>query len=125
MAAMLRASGLSAAAMLAMIGVAPSWAGSDYSTRWYDQAPLQGTGPGLYYSYHPDHVPGYPEQLRGYPVPIYSTGRPTWHSHAVGYQSVSAAHIAWCYDRWLSYRVRDNTYQPRHGHRKQCRSPYL
>ena len=33
-------------------------------------------------------------------------------------------HLDWCYDRYRSYRARDNTYQPYEGPRRQCRSPY-
>ncbi len=33
-------------------------------------------------------------------------------------------HIQWCYDRYRSYRASDNTYQPYHGPRQQCYSPY-
>ena len=36
----------------------------------------------------------------------------------------SSAHVAWCYDRWRSYRESDNSYQPFNGPRRQCRSPY-
>ena len=34
------------------------------------------------------------------------------------------AHVAWCYDRYRSYRAYDNTFQPYHGPRQQCYSPY-
>lgn len=34
------------------------------------------------------------------------------------------AHVAWCQDRWRSYRAYDNTYQPARGPRRQCVSPY-
>ncbi|MEQ8449207.1 MAG: BA14K family protein [Nitratireductor sp.] len=37
---------------------------------------------------------------------------------------LSGAHIQWCFDRYRSYRVRDNTFQPYHGRRRQCVSPY-
>ena len=47
MAAMLRASGLSAVAMLAMLGVAPSWARSDYSTRGMIRRPFRALAPAL------------------------------------------------------------------------------
>lgn len=40
-----------------------------------------------------------------------------------GYRK-SSAHIAWCYDRYRSYRQWDNTFQPYHGPRRQCWSPY-
>lgn len=33
-------------------------------------------------------------------------------------------HVAWCYDRYRSYRAYDNTFQPYHGPRRPCRSPY-
>ena len=34
------------------------------------------------------------------------------------------AHVQWCYDRYRSYRASDNTFQPYHGPRQQCHSPY-
>lgn len=34
------------------------------------------------------------------------------------------AHINWCYNRYRSYRDFDNTFQPYHGPRRQCISPY-
>lgn len=34
------------------------------------------------------------------------------------------AHVRWCYDRYRSYRVSDNTWQPYQGPRRQCYSPY-
>lgn len=34
------------------------------------------------------------------------------------------AHVQWCYDRYRSYRAYDNTFQPYHGPRQQCISPY-
>jgi len=33
-------------------------------------------------------------------------------------------HVDWCYNRYRSYRASDNTYQPYHGRRRQCHSPY-
>jgi len=39
-------------------------------------------------------------------------------------QRLSSAHVQWCYDRYRSYRVRDNTFQPYNGPRQQCWSPY-
>jgi len=35
-----------------------------------------------------------------------------------------SAHVSWCYDRYRSYRAWDNTFQPYHGPRRQCWSPY-
>lgn len=37
---------------------------------------------------------------------------------------VSSAHVEWCLERYASYRVSDNSFQPYHGARRQCRSPY-
>jgi hypothetical protein len=34
------------------------------------------------------------------------------------------SHVEWCQDRYRSYRVSDNTYQPNSGPRRQCNSPY-
>ena len=38
--------------------------------------------------------------------------------------SGGSAHVRWCYDHYRSYRASDNTYQPYHGPRRQCNSPY-
>ncbi|WP_428978279.1 BA14K family protein [Oricola thermophila] len=35
------------------------------------------------------------------------------------------AHVSWCQARYKSYRVSDNSWQPYHGPRKPCISPYL
>jgi len=37
---------------------------------------------------------------------------------------LSAAHVRWCQERWRSYRVSDNSYQPFNGPRRACVSPY-
>lgn len=34
------------------------------------------------------------------------------------------AHFRYCYAKYRSYRDYDNTFQPYHGPRRQCRSPY-
>ena len=36
----------------------------------------------------------------------------------------SSAHERWCYSRYRSYRAWDNTFQPYHGPRRQCHSPF-
>lgn len=94
------------------------WRGPTTDVPWYDQAPLAGTGPGFYYSQHPDHVPGYPKRLTGVAVPVFDTGRPV-----VSLQPVTA-HEDWCAARYRSYDVRTDTYQPHHGPRRYCRSAY-
>ncbi len=55
-------------------------------------------------------APRYYER-RVYPAPV--------HRYSVG-----SAHERWCYDRYRSYRAWDNTFQPYHGPRRQCWSPY-
>lgn len=35
-----------------------------------------------------------------------------------------SSHVEWCSDRWRSYRVSDNSYQPSNGPRQRCVSPY-
>ncbi|MGE3307472.1 MAG: BA14K family protein, partial [Rhizobiaceae bacterium] len=34
------------------------------------------------------------------------------------------AHQQWCLNRWRSYDVRSDTYQPSRGDRRYCNSPY-
>lgn len=34
------------------------------------------------------------------------------------------AHVQWCMNRYRSYRVSDNTFQPNYGPRQQCVAPY-
>lgn len=36
----------------------------------------------------------------------------------------SPQHIRWCHNHYRSYREYDNSYQPYHGPRAVCRSPY-
>src|SRR5690606_32010363 len=66
-------------------GASPAAAGDRHHHReivryghvpWYHQEPWIGTGPGTYYSQHPDHIPAYPKKLTGYAVPIYDTSPP-------------------------------------------------
>lgn len=33
-------------------------------------------------------------------------------------------HVNWCANRYRSYRTSDNTFQPNHGARRRCVSPY-
>jgi hypothetical protein len=41
-----------------------------------------------------------------------------------GEMRISRAHVEWCEDRYRSYRVSDNSFQPYHGPRQECLSPY-
>ena len=38
---------------------------------------------------------------------------------------INPRHFQWCYSRYRSYRSWDNTFQPNHGPRRQCYSPYF
>lgn len=37
---------------------------------------------------------------------------------------LTQAHVRWCQDRYISYRLSDNTFQPYNGPRRACLSPY-
>jgi hypothetical protein len=65
------------------------------------------------YPYDQHYYRPYPRHYYVYPAPRRA------------YQSGWNAHVAWCYDRWRSYREYDNTYQPFHGPRRECRSPFF
>lgn len=44
---------------------------------------------------------------------------------AIASQAASGnSHVAWCQNRWRSYRVSDNSYQPSRGPRRVCVSPH-
>jgi len=43
---------------------------------------------------------------------------------AYGY-ALPRSHVNWCHARYRSYRSWDNTFQPYHGPRRQCVSPYV
>ncbi len=89
---------------------------------WYRQPPWIGTGVGHYYSYHPDHVPGYPHELTGYPIPIFrmSDSDPVVRA----FRGAPSAHVDWCRSRYRSYDMRSDTYQPYEGPRRFCMSPF-
>lgn len=84
--------------------------------RWHYPAVYHG--PTHYYSHHPYHAPGYP-------VPIYRTDRPAVVvRETIRVAAPVAAHVAWCAERYRSYRVSDDSFQPHHGPRRRCVSPY-
>lgn len=41
-----------------------------------------------------------------------------------GTRTVSSAHVQWCQNRYRSYRMSDDTFQPYNGPRQRCHSPY-
>lgn len=75
--------------------------------------------------YHSPHrVPRCPHSLCGYPIPIYKAHRPMHAPVARTYRVRTDAHEEWCAARYRSYDVQTDTYQPNHGPRRQCRSPF-
>lgn len=116
-------------------GVAPSYASHIDGGKYHRGPPYFGDE-GRYYRKHRPwrhhkrrhhgpsigfHFGVYPS----YPAPVYRSYRPpvVYHTPRVRYRS-NSAHVAWCYDRYRSYRAYDNTFQPYNGPRRQCRSPY-
>jgi hypothetical protein len=83
--------------------------------RYYRDYRRHGGGGGIYFNFGNGSfsltVPPqryYPRQRRHYGYP----------------QDVYSRHVNWCYNRYRSYRHWDNTFQPYHGQRQQCWSPY-
>ncbi|MEP9386878.1 BA14K family protein [Mesorhizobium sp. KR9-304] len=84
-----------------------------------------------YYNGHRGFVvarPGY-RYYRGYwfPAAAFAAGAAAGAAITAPpapYRRPVAAHVAWCYDTYRSYRAYDNTYQPYEGPRRQCWSPY-
>ncbi|WP_432417039.1 BA14K family protein [Mesorhizobium australicum] len=79
------------------------------------------TGARRYHSprhYRLRHVPRCPHRLCGYPLPIYKAHRPLPPLQG------PTAHVDWCAARYRSYDAWTDTYQPYHGPRRYCRSPY-
>ena len=92
--------------------------GSVPVARWYGERPSMK--PPTYRI--PDHFVPCPNRMCGYPVPIYKARQPV---RVVGpVHARSAAHVEWCAARYRSYDARSDTYQPYHGERRHCRSPY-
>ena len=93
-----------------------------HAAPWYRQPPWIGTGVGHYYSYPPRHVPGYPHRLTGYPVPIHklADSDPIVRT----FRGAPSAHVEWCLVRYRSYDAHSDTWQPYHGPRRFCLSPY-
>jgi hypothetical protein len=50
--------------------------------------------------------------------------QPRYQPRAQPGSFLSHDHINWCRNRWRSYRVTDNSYQPYNGPRRICVSPY-
>ena len=53
--------------------------------------------------------------------PVYAAPAPVYRAPRYSY---GPRHHDWCYARYRSYRASDGTYQPYHGPRRRCNSPY-
>ena len=91
--------------------------GSVPVSRWYGERP--SLHPPAYPL--PTYVTPCPHQMCGYPLPIYKARRP-WPVART--HRVSTAHVDWCAKRYRSYDWRTDTYQPHHGPRRACHSPW-
>jgi hypothetical protein len=101
---------------------------------WRDRDDRRGRferrGNFAYYNNHRGyryHRPGY-RQHNGYWFPPAAFIMGAIISGALSNQQpvvrMSAQHVRWCQNRWRSYRVSDNSYQPFNGPRRACVSPY-
>ncbi len=69
-----------------------------------------------YRRHHRDRYWGGPGIILNFSAPAYRYRAPRTR--------YANSHVEWCYARYRSYRAWDNTYQPNHGRRRQCISPY-
>ncbi|MCV0396408.1 MAG: BA14K family protein [Rhizobiaceae bacterium] len=102
--------------------------GSVPVARWYGQRPSMRAGTRHNYR-RAYYVPRCPHPLCGHPLPIYKTPRPLPGLAVRGavirvHRARPAAHVAWCAARYRSYDAPTDTFQPYHGPRRHCRSPY-
>jgi hypothetical protein len=81
--------------------------------------------PGYWRGYHGYRYarPGYRRYNDGwwYPAAAFAAGAIV--GGAVARPAYGNAHVRWCANRYRSYRVSDNTYQPTNGPRRQCVGP--
>lgn len=121
--------------MRAIYGDSPAWRERRYRERRYDW-----DGGPRYREVQPRHGwhnghRGYRQWRRGYryhdgwwfPAGAFVAGAIIGSAINSGpryYRDESSAHVRWCYNRYRSYREWDNTFQPYHGPRQQCYSPY-
>ena len=50
---------------------------------------------------------------------------PRYYAPRPAVRGLGRAHYNWCRNRYRSYRPGDNTFQPYHGPRRPCISPYI
>lgn len=81
--------------------------------------------PGWHASHHRKyHHPGWHVSVPGKVAIGIAVGKAIVHAPKVVVSGLPATHIAWCQGRYKSYQAWNNTFNPGHGGRKQCRSPY-
>ncbi|TDW36619.1 BA14K-like protein [Rhizobium azibense] len=119
---------------------------SDVQNVQYRRYYRPGYRPGYYPGYRPAYRPGYYGGYRGYRYsrpgyrhyngywyPLAAFGAGALIGGAIASQpryvappaySGGGGHVAWCANRYRSYRAYDNTFQPYNGPRQQCYSPY-
>lgn len=56
--------------------------------------------------------------------PVYVQPAPVYVQPAPVYRNLPAAHYNWCFRKFRSYHQPSNTYQPYHGPRRICNSPW-
>ncbi len=93
------------------------WRGNRY---WNGNRYWRGGG-GYYGGYGSGIYLGFGGLGLGYSEPYYYA--PRYYAPRRAYRAGNA-HVEWCYARYRSYRAYDNTFQPYHGPRQQCYSPY-
>lgn len=86
---------------------------------WYGERPTMKPKPWIGPR---ERVARCPHHLCGYPLPIYKAYRP-WPVPRARHVA-ARGHEEWCAARYRTYDARSDTYQPRHGARRYCRSPY-
>lgn len=97
----------------------------------YNRGRFERRGNSAYYNSHR----GYRERRPGYrrhngfwfPPAAFIAGAiigGALNNNTVTVRPGSSAHVQWCQNRWRSYRVSDNSYQPYNGPRQRCVSPY-
>lgn len=73
--------------------------------------------------YEPSYAPGYHVEPRYvYAEPVHVAPRRAARVHKA---RQAGAHVGWCSARYRSYDSGSNTFQPNHGPRRACVSPYL
>jgi FAD/FMN-containing dehydrogenase len=125
--------GIAATFAMASVGPAisapvtsPGWFGNNATATLVAHRGDRHRGDGPYYGGYKGsrhHHPGY-RSHNGFWFPLAAFGLGAIIGGAVANNSGGSAHVQWCYDRYRSYRVYDNSYQPYNGPRRLCYSPY-